>query len=102
MTLQEQLAEKKAAEEAAAAEAAKKQEGGDAAPKDETATESIAEPLKVGFVAGAVPYIFNKNSSHPLKPGSDGYYDPKTEAEVLQLKYHYEKGHINFCDGTSE
>lgn len=58
-----------------------------------------APKRKAGFVMMAVPYVFNKNSQNPLRPGVDGYYDPKTPEDVELLRYHYGKGHIDFVSG---
>jgi len=109
MNMKEELAKKAAEAQAKAAETAQanaemKEEGikGDNPNLlEEVATIEIPKP-KVGFKAMAVPFVFNKNSAHPLKPGPDGYYDPQTQEEVLLLKYHYEKGHIDFCNGEAE
>lgn len=108
-SLQEQLAEKAAqaqakAEDTAAANAEMKEDGIRA---DNThlleALETIEVPKpKVGFKMMAVPFTFNKNATRPLKPGPDGYYDPQNHEEVLLLKYHFEKGHIDFVSGEEK
>lgn len=108
-SLQEQLAEKAAqaqakAEDTAAANAEMKEDGIRADnPNLIEELEAIEVPKpKVGFKMMAVPFTFNKNSAHPLKPGPDGYYDPQNHEEVLLLKYHFEKGHIDFVSGEEK
>ena len=105
-SLQEMLAEKAAqaqakAEDTAAANAEMKEDGIRADnPNLIEELEAIEIPKpKVGFKMMAVPYTFNKNAIRPLKPGPDGYYDPQNYDEDQLLKYHFEKGHIDFVPG---